>query len=99
MNLWINCLSGNDPKTASRLGALSKSPPVDVYSTEDQRVVGHTIRYEIRNEIDLWAEIRIEDTAQRFKRAAGILASQEGEITLLAVLVTNLSREEIANLL
>lgn len=98
MKVWLNCLSGNDPRTAGALGRLSKSPSVDLYSTVDERIVGKTLSYEIRDEIDLWAWCEIDDTATRFERSAGLLALQNNELVLMAVLVTNLTREQLMSL-
>jgi hypothetical protein len=97
MNLWLNCLSA----TPELLSVLDPQP-VAIFSTVDNRQVGRTIRYEVRNEIDLWALCEIDDTAQRFERAAGILAQglRAGfqKPKLVSMLVTNLSRDELRNL-
>jgi hypothetical protein len=98
MKLWINILSGNDGLVAQQLGRLSKSESVPVFSTIEKRVVGRTLTYEVRNEIDLWAEVEVEETAQPFERAAGLMVQQEDGLKLLGVLGTNLSREEIRSL-
>lgn len=98
MMLWINILSLNDPKMVPHLESLSKSPSVSVFSTEEGRVIGHTVRYEVRDAVDLWSEVELEDQSKPFERAAGVLAQQEDSFKLMSVLATNMSRDEIRSM-
>jgi hypothetical protein len=99
--MWINILSASDALPASALPALATtSGQVPVYSTADQKEIGRALRYEVRNDVDLWAEVEICEGATKFARAAGVLKKSDdpGSFALVFVLATNLTREQLRNL-
>jgi hypothetical protein len=99
--MWINILSASDALPASALPALATtSGQVPVYSTADQKEIGRALRYEVRNDVDLWAEVEICEGATKFARAAGIVTSSNGResFELVFVLATNLTRDQLLKL-
>jgi len=98
MKAWVNILSLSRDAKPELLEHFVKSDTVDVFSSLDKKVIGKTIRYEVRDEVDLWAEIEVDDTAEPFQRAAGLIIKNPEGYRLAGVLVTNMSREKIVEL-
>lgn len=99
MKCWVNIMSLSEDSPPEILEHFQNSPPVQVFSSVDNRVIGKTIRYEIRNKIDLYAEFEIDDNASPFPRAAGLITKNPDEsFSLRGVLATDLPREDIVSL-
>lgn len=74
--------------------AQQGSKPIYLPTAEGPQVIGQTLKYEVRDEVDLWAEVELYGD-YRFKRAASIL---DHNFNLHGVLTTNLPREDIRKL-
>lgn len=100
MKIWANILSACPQCAGETLPKLALSTrSVSVFSTVDNRFVGHTLRLEIRDAIDLWAELELDDNASRFRRAAAVLTRESPDsIQIVAVLATDLPRDAIRRL-
>lgn len=95
MKVWVNIVSVCEQVPKEALLKLAQEGPKPVYSSVGKKVIGRSLRYEIRNEVDLWAEIEVDPEDANFKRTAGIMDTQ---FNLHAVLATNLAREDIRKL-
>lgn len=93
MRLWVNILSTSDAIRIDQITPLVKSKLVPVFSTVDKRFIGKTLQYEIRNVVDLWAELELDSASTNFERAAGLVLLVDGLPTLEGVIATNLPRD------
>lgn len=93
---WINILSACEQVPQDVLPKIAQQGPKPIFltTTEGPKIIGQALRYEVRDEVDLWAEVEIYDDC-KFKRAAGVL---DHNFNLQAVLATNLPREDIRKL-
>lgn len=94
MKLWINILSAGPQVPRSMLSRIAQGELVDVFSSVDKRVIGKVLRYEVRDDVDLWAEVDVEGST--FQRAAGVLDVRDYK--LKCILATNLNRDQIRSL-
>lgn len=95
MKVWVNIVSVCEQVPKEALLKLAQEGPKPVYSSVGHKVIGRSLRYEIRDEVDLWAEIELEPEDANFKRVAGVMDTQ---FNLHAVLATDLPREAIRKL-
>lgn len=93
---WVNVASSGRELLPSDIQRLAASGEVEVFSTSSGKVIGKTLRYEVRDVEDLWAEVEVDDLS--FERAAAVVSRTEQGVVLHAVMVTNLPREAIRSL-
>ena len=99
MTLWVNILSVCDECGASSLPDLAgRISQVEVFSTIEGRFIGHAVQAEVRDGVDLWAELELGEH-EPFQRAAAVLHQVPGEsIEIIAIMATNLPRDAIVRL-
>lgn len=87
--------------TRERLQRMLEAPwaleRVLVFSTALDCIVGHAGEFELIGE-DVWAWLDIEDDTPQAKRAAAAIARRRDGDRLVAVIYTNLSREDLRSL-
>lgn len=99
MTLWVNCYSTN--QCGVDASALRCSPGVPVFTMclhPDARQVGTVLAFEVRDAVDLWAELEFYEPVPRFVRAYSLVAFEPGGTRVVAVVVTNLTQAEIHGL-
>lgn len=98
--VWVNILSACNACAESVLPMLAESTGrLSVFSSVDNRFIGYTLRLEVRDRVDLWAELDLDDGVTPFLRAAAVLKkSPGGPIEILCVLATDLPRDAIHRL-
>lgn len=101
MTVWVNILSACPECGPEALPDLARRMPpigVAVYSSVEGRFIGHSLRAEVRDGVDLWAELELTEH-EPFQRAAAVLhKSPDKPVEIIAVMATNLSRDQIVRL-
>lgn len=98
MKIRANILS-KSARVPSLEWLLTVKGSVPVYHVMMDRVVGGTVpgSLEIDGD-DVWAVLELEDGTQVTERAAGVVVDGEDGTQLVAIMLTNLSREQVRSL-